>query len=83
VCQQTRLAIVAEDSIEGLKMGIDGFLESRVGAVILGGVSEEVLAAQSVELVIPLGIGGGLGCHVDWGGRPQNVLVTLFYTKAL
>jgi hypothetical protein len=40
-------------------------LKGGIGTVILGRVSEEVLSAEGIELVIPLGF-GGRGRHGDW-----------------
>lgn len=66
-------AIVAEEGVEGLDVGVDGGLEGGIGGAVGRGVSEELLAADLVELDVPVLAGGSLlllgsHCGCVWCG---------------
>lgn len=73
VCQamvyETFAPVRGEERIEGLNMWVDGDLEKRVCAVVGRRIPEEVLAAQGVVLVIPLG--GRPGWSHGWRNVPE------------
>lgn len=54
VRQQAGLSVVAENAIEGFDVRVNGQLKRGVRGVVLGGVLEEMLATESVVLVVPL-----------------------------
>lgn len=58
VCEKAGLSIAAEDGVEGFNVRVDCLLESRIRGVILWRIAEEILATQSVELVVPFRAGG-------------------------
>lgn len=68
VSQYPRLAVVAENLVEGFDVRIDGSLQSRVGGVIFGRIPEEVFTTKRVVLVIPVGLGRG-GRHRGYLSR--------------
>jgi hypothetical protein len=70
VGEQAGLAVGAEQPIEGLDMGVHGLLKGGIGGVVLGGVAEQALAAEGVELVVPVGFGSrrGHGGGFEGGG---------------
>lgn len=52
------LSIAAEDGVERLNVRIDCQLESRIGGMIGGRIAKQILATQSMELVVPFCAGG-------------------------
>lgn len=76
--EKGRLAIVAEEGVEGLDVGVDGGLEGGIGGAVGRGVSEKLLAADLVELDVPvlagrlllLGSHCVLVCEEDLGSCP-------------
>lgn len=55
--EETGLAVVPEEGVEGLDVGIDGLLKGGIGRLIGRRVAEELLSAKGVEPVVPSSLG--------------------------
>lgn len=71
VVDETLATAIGKECVEGRDVRIDSLLQGRVGRVVGRRVSEEILTAAEIKLVVPVGV-CSLGRHLGRGSASDR-----------